>query len=100
MAFISNESAKKYIRKIKHAKKVPFKSMFPDAKNHCLDLLDKMMKFSPNERWSVKQCMEHPWFKDLYAQDESFKDNIQNNTKFDWSIDDFEPTKEILQTKV
>lgn len=59
-----------------------------------------MIKFSPNERWSVKQCMEHPWFKDLLAQDEYFCENYENNTKFDWSIDDFEPTKSLLQTKI
>lgn len=32
MAFISNESAKKYIRKLKNTKKVPLKSMFTNAK--------------------------------------------------------------------
>jgi len=55
---------------MKNTKKVPLKSMFTNAKSSTLDLLDKMLKFAPNERWSVKQCMEHPWFKELLAQDE------------------------------
>jgi len=103
MSFISNESAKKYIRKIKNAKKVPLKSMFPDANNNCLDLLDKMLKFNPNERWSIQECMEHKWFKDLLAQDELYNitDNQQSEEiRFDWSVDDFEPTKHLLQKKI
>lgn len=74
--------------------------MFPSSKSVTLDLLDKMLKFNPNERWSTKQCMEHSWFKDLLAQDELFGDDHYDSVRFDWSVDDFEPTKHILQTKI
>jgi len=65
MSFIGNDSAKRYIRKLKPCPKKPWKKLFPNASDLVLDLLDKMLVFNPNERWSVDQCMAHKYFTDL-----------------------------------
>ena len=52
-----------------------------------------MITFNPDQRYTVEQCLNHPYFADLHNPDE---EPICNKT-FDWSWDNFEPTKEILQ---
>merc|ERR1712080_221127 len=33
------------------------------APYEALDLMQKTMIYDPAERWSIKQCLKHPWFK-------------------------------------
>jgi len=78
------------------SKPVELKGLFPQAPALCLDLLDKLLKFNPHERWCIEDCLRHPYLSNLFSSD----DLEYKGPKFDWSIDDFKPTKEILQTKV
>ena len=54
------------------------------------------MHFSPLKRYNVKQCLAHPYFEGLHneATEPVCKE------PFDWTWDNFEPTKEILQEMV
>jgi mitogen-activated protein kinase 1/3 len=61
-----------------------------------LDLLGKMLHFSPLKRYNIKQCLAHPYFEGLH--NESTEPVCKE--PFDWSWDNFEPTKEILQDMV
>ena len=61
-----------------------------------LDLLDKMLVFNPLKRWNIKQCLEHPYFNGLHNPEEE----PVASQPFDWSFDNFEPTKEILQNMI
>lgn len=55
-----------------------------------------MLTFSPNSRYSVEQCLSHPYFEGLHSpEDEPVSKEI-----FNWAQDTFELTKEILQSKV
>mmetsp|Transcript_26306 Transcript_26306/g.25927 ORF Transcript_26306/g.25927 Transcript_26306/m.25927 type:complete len:87 (+) Transcript_26306:826-1086(+) len=71
-------------------------TLYPKANPVALDLLDKMLVFNPEKRWNVEQCLAHPYFQDLHNADEE----PVASEPFDWSFDNFEPTKEILQSMV
>jgi mitogen-activated protein kinase 1/3 len=60
-----------------------------------LDLLSKMLTFSPNSRLTIEQCLSHPYFEGLHDDNEPTSDEF-----FDWSWDNFELRKDTLQTMV
>ena len=55
-----------------------------------------MLTFNPERRYTVQDCLKHPYFDGLHNPEEE----IECETKFDWAWDNFEPTKEILQNMV
>lgn len=96
MQFIGNPAARRFIQKLPKREKMKFSSLYPKANPVALDLLEKMLIFNPNKRWSVEQCLGHPYFCDLHNPEEEPLAEVP----FDWSFDNFEPTKEILQNMV
>ena len=57
------------------------------------DLLKMMITFNPNKRADVEECLAHPYLESLHDPEKE-----QGAPQpFDWSIDDFEPTAEILR---
>lgn len=94
--YITNESALKYIKSLPKRSKQSFKNLFPEAKPLGLDLLSKMLAFNPNKRYTVQECLNHEYFSDLHNQDEE----PVCETPFDWTFDNFEPTKEIIQNMI
>ena len=96
MQFIENPAAKRFIGKLPKKEKAKWSNVYPRASSVVLDLLDKMLVFNPQKRWTVKQCLEHPFFNGLHNSEEE----PLASQPFDWSFDNFEPTKEILQNMV
>ena len=96
MNFIGNPAARRFIHKLPRRERMKFSSLYPKANPVALDLLDKMLIFNPEKRWTVEQCLAHPYFRDLHNSDEE----PLASGAFDWSFDNFEPTKEILQTMI
>ncbi|CDS13810.1 hypothetical protein LRAMOSA05984 [Lichtheimia ramosa] len=43
--------------------KVQLRSYFTAAGTDALDLLEKMLVFDPNKRWTTQQCLSHPYFR-------------------------------------
>lgn len=96
MAFIANPAARRYIQKLPRREKMAWKKVYPKANPTALDLLDKMLAFNPTKRWTLKQCIEHPYFRELHNRE----DELPCPTVFDWTSDDFELTKDNLQSLV
>jgi mitogen-activated protein kinase 1/3 len=96
MQFIENPAARRFIAKLPKKEKTRWSTIYPKANPAALDLLDKMLVFNPVKRWTVKHCLEHPYFHGLHNPEEE----PVSNQPFDWSFDNFEPTKEILQNMV
>jgi len=98
MSFIGNDLARKYIRKLPKRNKQNLKKIFPKANPNAHSLLQKMLVFNPEKRYTVKNCLEHPYFEKLFV-DIRLSDN-ECPEPFDWTWDNFEPTKDILQKMV
>jgi len=96
MHFISNPAARRFINKLPKREKVKFSTLYPKANPVALDLLEKMLVFNPDKRWTVEQCLKHSYFRDLHNPEEE----PTASDPFDWSFDNFEPTKDILQNMV
>ena len=96
MAYIGNQSAIAYIKSLPKRSKIKLSALYPNANPLALDLLSKMLVFNPEERITVKESLEHPYFAGLHNADEE----PISDKQFDWWWDDFEPTKELLQSMV
>lgn len=96
MTFIGNDLARKYIRKLPKRNKQTWASLYPKANPVALNLLGKMLIFNPEKRYTVKQCLKHPYFEGLHNEEAE----PECDEPFDWTWDNFEPTKELLQSMV
>lgn len=81
-------------RSLPKRSKQHFSTLFPKCSAACLDLLAHMLTFSPQQRYSVEQCLAHPYFEGLH------EDEPTSPQPFDWSWDHFELKKETLQAMV
>jgi len=63
---IQNDRARGYLENLPKKSKVPFDRIFQDADPMALDLLDKMLTFSPNKRITVEQALSHPYLSQYY----------------------------------
>lgn len=96
MNFIANPSARRYIHKLPRREKMKWTSLYSKANPVALDLLDKMLVFNPEKRWTIQECLAHPYFRDLHNPEEE----PLAPEPFDWSFDNFEPTRELLQSMI
>lgn len=96
MAYITNDKALDYMKSLPKRTKLPLKNLYPDANPVALDLLEKMLVFNPDKRYTAEECLGHPYFEEYHSPEaEPLSDEV-----FDWSWDNFEPTKELLQGMV
>jgi mitogen-activated protein kinase 1/3 len=69
LKFITNAKALQWIQSLTPRPKVPLSRLYPNANPLALDLMDKMLKFDPNERISVTEALAHPYFKKLHREE-------------------------------
>ena len=94
--FIKKKEAKEFFLKLVKRTKLTWSSLFPNANPIALDLLEKMLTFNPKKRYTVDQCISHPYFEGLHDPEQE----PITTSPFDWSFDDVELTKENLQSMV
>ena len=97
LEFIDKPNVKEFVNKIAKRTKQNFNVMFPTANPIAIDLLEKMLTFSPDKRYNVEQCIQHPYFEGLHdPEQEPIADS-----QFDYSFDDAGSlTKEKMQTMI
>ncbi|KAL4467003.1 hypothetical protein ABPG74_010600 [Tetrahymena malaccensis] len=96
LSYITNEGALKYLKSLPKRTKQSWENLYPNANLVGLDLLSKMLTFNPNDRYTIEECLAHPYFEGLHnPEDEPTCPEV-----FDWAWDDFELTKERLQGMV
>jgi len=91
--FISNEKAYQYIKRLKKKPKIPWSQKFPQASPAALDLLERMLQFSPNNRITVDDALKHPYLDDLHLPDSE----VECEDMFDFSFEDNLKTKKDIQ---
>lgn len=100
---VGNENALKYIKNLPKRTRQSWDKLFPNFKPSTYDLLNRMLTFNPDKRYTVEECLgkvnfdsAHPYFDGLHSPEEE----PTAEKVFDWSWDDFKPTKELLQQMV
>ena len=94
--FIKKKEAKEFFLKLVKRTKLTWSSLFPNANPIALDLLEKMLTFNPKKRYTVDQCLSHPYFEGLHDPEQE----PITTTPFDLTFDDVELTKENLQSMI
>jgi len=65
ISYIANDQALSYIKSLPKRSRQSWKKLFPEASPLGLDLLTKMLTFNPNKRFTVEECLAHPYFEGL-----------------------------------
>jgi renal tumor antigen len=55
--------------------------LIPHAGSQCIDLINKMLAYDPDERISAKEVIRHPYFADLREQEKKIQRKMQEKTK-------------------
>ena len=94
--FITDEKTKNFVLRLAKRTKQSFNLMFSNANPVALDLLGKMLTFNPKKRYTVEQCISHPYFEGLHDPEQ--EPTAESN--FDFSFDKESLTKEKLRSMI
>jgi len=97
MKHLAHETARKALRDMKGGTK-PFTRIFQKYTTNpkAIELLQSMLIFSPDKRFSVEQCLQHPYLSDLHQEG----DEPECEANFDYKFEDGYPEempKKLLQ---
>ena len=96
LSFLKNEKQKAFVNKLARRTSQSFAVMFPNANSVAVDLLEKMLMFSPNKRYTVEQCISHPYFEGLHdPEQEPTSENL-----FSYAFDEGDITKEKMRNMI
>mmetsp|Transcript_8478 Transcript_8478/g.12716 ORF Transcript_8478/g.12716 Transcript_8478/m.12716 type:complete len:382 (-) Transcript_8478:253-1398(-) len=91
--FIINAKARSYVRNLPFQKGTPFEKLFPNATPVALDLLSKMLTFSPKKRITVEEALKHPFLKKLHEP----SDEPVAKSNFDFSFEKYNLNAKMLK---
>ena len=103
--FASKERAKD-IYKFPSFEKMEFDKLFPDVKNkNILDLLNKLLCVDPQERISIKEAINHPYFDVIkeFQDKEDFNFNINDKhfvNEYEEKIEEMEKRNAFFNEKI
>jgi len=84
-----------FLLKSPPATKVVWSQVLPEASASCCQAIEAMLHFEPAARCEALEGMRLPYFEQIHAEADHVKNLCLD--KVDWSFDDFEPTRELLQ---
>ena len=96
LEFITDQKTKTFVSRVAKRTKQSFNLMFSNANPVALDLLGKMLTFSPKKRYTVEQCISHPYFEGLHDPEQE----PTADSTFDFSFDKDSLTKEKLRSMI
>eukprot|EP00644_Phytophthora_capsici_P001149 jgi/Phyca11/129670/e_gw1.86.81.1 len=62
---IQSSQAQRFLRSLGKKPKVPFRTLFPNASDSALDLLDRLLEFDPAKRITAHEALAHPYMQDI-----------------------------------
>ena len=81
--FISNSSAKNFVMQFKGIPKKDFNKILKTNNPDAVDLVEKMLVFNPEKRYSIEECLNHPYLKNMREGIEDPTFNGKINLEFD-----------------
>lgn len=98
-ARIKSAQAQKFLRSLGKRPKVPFRSLFPNASDPSLDLLDRLLDFDPMRRITAEDALAHPYLTDI---DKKYKggSDPHPSLRIDFSFDSKNLTKMDLRAMI
>lgn len=79
------------------AKKLNLSDLYPNIDEVAIDLLDKMLLYNPEKRFTALQCLHHPYFDEIKEKDKLIRDCT---VAFDWNFDNVKYSKSSLQEAI
>ncbi len=83
LSFITNVSAKNFVMQFQNIPKKDFKKLLNCKDSVAVDLIEKMLVFNPDKRYSIEQCLNHPYLKNMREGIEDPVFNGKINLDFD-----------------
>ena len=81
--FISNSSAKSFVMQFQNIPKKNFSEILKCENPLAVDLVEKMLVFNPEKRYSIEECLNHPYLKNMREGIEDPVFNGKINLDFD-----------------
>merc|ERR1711959_689170 len=69
LMMIEDAEARAYVKSLPSKPGADWAKRYPEAGGHAADLLDKLLRFDPNERCSVDEALMHPYLAPIRAED-------------------------------
>eukprot|EP00668_Euglena_longa_P028927 GGOE01036261.1.p1 GENE.GGOE01036261.1~~GGOE01036261.1.p1 ORF type:complete len:413 (+),score=93.13 GGOE01036261.1:82-1320(+) len=101
IAKVGSQAAQKYIRRKPKQKGVDFSTYFlaPDGKQlspDCIDLLKRMLEFSPHKRISVHEALNHPYLAELHDPHDETECRPESFRFYDCDLTDIHQVKKLI----
>jgi len=93
-----NGSARAFLKKCAPAEKANWKQLFSQATDEAREVMAAMLRFDPTVRINVQDALRLPYFSGLFAEEDLYEDT--RVSPVDWTFDNFEPTKPLLQNYI
>ena len=101
MDFIANPHAKKFLKSLEPKARIPLGEFLGGSQNpQALDLLGRMLEFSPRKRISVTEALHHPYLADLHDSDEETECKEELDFRFEHEEHSFAEMKQMLLEEV
>jgi mitogen-activated protein kinase 1/3 len=91
-------SARAFLKKCPPAPKASWSTLFPMASADAIEVVEAMLRFDPTCRCSVQDALRLRYFGALFEEEDMEHDT--SVAPMDWSFDNFEPTKPLLQNYI
>jgi len=70
-AFVTSERARAFMKRLGAKPGIPMETLFPGLSRNFHDLVRRMLQINPEDRISVEEALDHPFFADIHdAADE------------------------------
>jgi len=88
--------ARIFLERFPNKPRAMWEIILPGASEVAINAVDKMVRFDPKSRLSAADMLRLEFFKELFLE-QDLEDDTRAGGPADWSFDDFEPTKSLLQ---
>lgn len=77
--------------------KMNFSDLYPKIDSLAVDLLENMLLYNPDKRFTALQCLYHPYFSEIKDKEKLI---VECKEVFDWSFDKIKYSRASLQEAI